>query len=207
MQTCVGDSEPLKSEKCPSSTPYCQTYGTTCSPTPGICSSSTNFKCSAKGFFPDIRNCSQYYQCESLGGISQLYTCIRGYVYNPEGHNCIRQTSNSQCLKIDCTSKSNVDKYVVYSPDKSVHVYCATDVKGVSFPIVLKCEIPGHISVLGENDTESKCKFGCVAEGRFPDPDNLARFYDCSKFGNSFIEYHQSCLTDTIYNRDKEICE
>lgn len=79
--------------------------------------------------------------------------------------------------------------------------------KGVSFPIVLKCAIPGHISVLARDDTESECKFACVAEGRFPDPDNLARFYDCSRFGNSFMEYHQTCLTDTIYNRDKENCE
>lgn len=152
----------------------------------------TDFYCTGVGFFPDIKNCSQYYFCHEKAANYELYACPPNYVYDQKSLNC-KRTEHINCVEINCSE--NIDEFVVYETDPSVYVYCTTNGIGEVMYRILKCQKPGEVF----NEIEQKCQFECVADGRFPDPEAVNYFYECGTYCN-FRKRLLSCPPDLYYD-------
>lgn len=199
MQTCVAGVE-FNKVICSGATPFCQAGARTCSTTAEKCGevSKETFKCNDKGFFPNIGDCSSYYQCAIKDGAVQRYQCPTGFNYNPEGKNCKR---GATCFKIDCAVKANLNKFIIYRPDPSVYVFCVADKEGIPSAHVLKCK--NEYSYV---QPEEKCQFACLKEGRVADAVDATMFYDCYRSGSGYKFIHSPCLTGLIYSATEGFC-
>lgn len=201
MQTCVAGSE-LQKVECSGATPFCQKGANACSTTAEACGevSQETFKCSAAGFFPNINDCSSYYQCAAKNGAVQRYQCPAGFNYFPELKNCKRSAA---CFKIDCTVKANLDaQYVIYRPDPTIYVFCTKDALGVASSHVIKCKPEGYSFVLASK----VCEFVCLKEGRVADVNEKTMFYECYRYGTGYKYIHQTCLTGNVYSATEGFC-
>lgn len=158
----------------------------------------TDFYCTGDGFFPDIKNCSQYYFCHGKAANYELYACPPNYVYDQKEPHC-KGTENIICAEINCSE--HIDEFVVYERDPSVYVYCTTDSIGAIMYRILKCQKPGEVFV----ESERKCRFGCVADGRFADPEDVNKFYECGTYCN-FKKSLKSCPPGLFYNPIWKYC-
>lgn len=200
MQSCVAGTA-FNTITCSGTTPFCQTGAKACSATAETCGevSTETFKCTDKGFFPNINDCTSYYQCAAKGGAVQRYQCPIGYNYYPEGKNCKRA---AVCFKIDCTVKANLNQLIIYKPDPSVYVFCVADATGVPTSHVLKCKTEGYTFV----KPDDTCQFVCLAEGRVADVNDNTMFYDCYRSGTGYKFIHSTCLTGTVYSAIDGYC-
>lgn len=201
MQTCVAGAQ-FNKVSCSGATPFCQASAKACSATAETCGevSQETFKCTDKGFFPNINDCSSYYQCALKGGAVQRYQCPAGFNYNPESKNCKR---GAVCFKVDCALKANLNlKFIVYKPDPTIYVFCVADAEGIPTSHVLKCKPEGYSFVL----PEGTCQFVCLKEGRVADINDPAMFYDCYRSGTGYKYIHQTCLTGNVYDATEGFC-
>lgn len=142
----------------------------------------------------DPVNCSQYYVCAGASGLSQLYECPVGFVYNSKTHFCTSQTS--ACSAINCTSNAN--RYVAFATDRDYYAFCLNNA-GVSAPIMFKCPNANFKF----NQSSQRCEFECPYPGRFSDPSNCRSYYECylNVANLTYIVLRDSCLSGYYFNQ------
>lgn len=156
---------------------------------------SFGFSCTSTENFPDLTNCSQYYQC-NYDGTPQIRVCPKNYFFDSVLKNCKSNTNGiNDCVEIDCTLRSNWYSLIAYPPNPMYYVYCFEDL-----PIILKCHKDQHVFVEGYG-----CQFNCVKEGRFRDPDDYSRYFECS-YDCGLKQHHQTCMHNFYYNPYVGLC-
>lgn len=207
--TCMGDSTPYSVVKCKSPTPYCVDDRCTDTPDPDDyeCEEvlvGPQYRCSTReSYFPDPKNCSQYFYCNDMLESSAMY-CPRGYVYDAKTNKCKWSTQPSDCSTIYCGNKN--DEFVSYPGHPFFYGFCANSVN-LNEIIMFKCDYKNFEYI----DSKQKCDFQCTDDGKFLDPNDCDcdYFFECYRDFNTFkLKYdRKKCPTGLVFNKRKQQCE
>jgi Chitin binding Peritrophin-A domain len=167
----------------------------------GVCSASapgcsiperpSNIVCTGVGLYPDPANCARYHSCPAVSTNSQVLDCPPPLLYDSLIEMCAPVPTPATC---DYRCSTTQEMFRVYQPNPRYYVYCRPDASG-AFTVnarVLRCP-EGHVYRGGT------CSFLCTAEGRFPDPSDPTRYYECFAMpGGTFLAQKVQCPVGMI---------
>ncbi|XP_063708100.1 uncharacterized protein LOC134836803 [Culicoides brevitarsis] len=177
---------------CPASHPYCVTdvRADRCSnvedPLRPECWKShvtwNDFFCTDVGYFPDPKNCQNYYICSYdhilADIVPQRYECPPGHIFNyARNKECTRYVNPpaSYCPNITCNSQE--PSYAIVHPrDSSYYYFCMPHpmIPGDNYvPIMFRCDD-------GWTFNGRRCTFNCQREGRYSVKGSDTAYYECS---------------------------
>ncbi|XP_053686065.1 uncharacterized protein LOC128735606 [Sabethes cyaneus] len=204
IAVCVGN---FAARPCPESRPYCNSLaeGDACLATPdpvySECSNSqSGLTCTSRGFFPDPIDCRKYHLCTSDSGTSDVYHCPEGYLFNLDTLVCERQTVNSSCVRVNCSSDAVL---IPYAGSRQMYAYCDFS-RNPEVPKIYMFRCPNRAIFDGHF-----CRFQCPSEGAFANSNNPTMYYDCKRTGpkQTLVEQLTQCRKNRLFNRAMSQCD
>lgn len=160
------------------------------------------FTCTKAGFYPDVIDCDQYYECEGKDGPYTHYQCPEGHIYNSVERNCTKWTLSTDCVQVDCNLEENINQFVVYPNDKAYYVYCSKNNRGNTVSLVVKCPKTGHIFL------NEECQYNCLSLGKFVDQDDVTGYYTCYGSTTTGLKStHSFCPIGSTFNGVTRKCD
>ncbi|XP_062557717.1 uncharacterized protein LOC134222572 [Armigeres subalbatus] len=208
-KVCTGQPEDDTDsmEPCPDATPYCEAATGSCSASPDNsvvqCSSDTSnntttssFKCTGEGKFPDPLSCAKFYYCAASGVDGVSNDCPPNYSYNVTSQEC--QLAAGGCQVVDCSSQYVL---VEYPTDPQYFYYCKTS-SAQSEVFLFSCGSGSKFDVCSE-----QCVFECTTEGLFAKASNPNSYYQCYSEDGTLKYIERSCpVGGQVFDETLQFC-
>lgn len=188
---CNGDVKELGTLTCESPNNFCDPKTNSCGNVkPAECeATSADFNCPEEGFFPDPKNCQNYFWCTAAKATAELWQCPVNYVYDALKGSCKKKFHAADCVTLKCTAENTkTSPFLVHAGNPNFYAFC--DVATMTATL-FKCPKNQQFS--------SGCKFVCKAEGYFAGSNN-GQAYHCAKSGLNWVQSIFNCPTGYEYD-------
>uniref|UniRef100_A0A6M2DZP7 Putative peritrophin-like protein 1 ctenocephalides felis n=1 Tax=Xenopsylla cheopis TaxID=163159 RepID=A0A6M2DZP7_XENCH len=195
MLFCTGSTTPVTTITCKDnpSVPYCVNNQCSAQKNESDPTCDKGGNCAVNGYQPDPKDCTRYIYCHK--GVSTVFECPSGYVYDHATNLCKKKTSEADCATLTCT-KANT--FITYTPDRSIYAYCDDKLE----PIVLQCEDDQNQWF----DVSSKsCRIVCKKEGAFADRKDCTKYYQCFIVNNQWQLKSYQCPSGLYFDAEEKM--
>lgn len=183
---------------------------------PWYCQNAQPFTCTGFGFYPNVYNCRQYFECLAPGGLAKGHECQNGQVFDPmannNGNRCKVSTSANSCVEQQCgvAGGSSLITYPGFS--KSYGSY-AVVCNNLQQPEIYRCEDGFEPDI---NTYPITCTRQCPGNNRRAvDPNDPNAYYSCSYNGGKYVGGSRKCpgamnalgvMVYQVYNKTTKQC-
>ncbi|XP_063614447.1 uncharacterized protein LOC134787596 [Penaeus indicus] len=157
----------------------------------GVCYPGQPEGCScsqANSFRIDNYDSKKFFYCNDSGAAPQMYQCPEEMIFDETTILCVNEEKLPECERSGMFAiASNCSQYYTCIASKDGWIQKA-----------LSCETPDFMYNEASGKCEDPCswndgEFSCEAEGRFPDPRDCQRFFECIAVGEGYRVFSREC--------------
>ncbi|XP_047495469.1 uncharacterized protein LOC125043406 [Penaeus chinensis] len=157
----------------------------------GVCYPGQPEGCSctqANSFRIDFYDSKKFFYCNDSGSAPEMYQCQEEMTFDEMTTQCVNEENLPECERSGMFAiASNCSQYYTCIASKDGWIQKA-----------LSCETPNFMYNEASGNCEDPCgwndgEFSCEAEGRFPDPRDCQRFFECIAIGDGYRVFSREC--------------
>lgn len=156
----------------------------------GVCYPGRPDECTcpeADSFRVDKYDATKFFYCNDSGAAPEMYQCQEETTFDESTTQCVNEENLPECERSGMfANANNCSQYYtcIASKDGWIQKSLACETNFMYNEATGKCEDP-----CSWDDGE----FTCEAEGRFPDPKDCQRFFECISFDGEYRVFSREC--------------